>query len=199
VVLPEIDVDSNTVYTVTVVDAITSILAGQQVPGAFDLTNAPQWTWRRVYEYEARELGVECRARTVPGATTRSVFADIIQSLRRMAGGLPATPFVRRQVDQCLALAPRALNERAQASWLQLRARADIAALAPSTAPAEELSWVRLDRHSLRDLRPTDRLLADEPYARLQSPEVRRWPPDLRLAIESVGSRVAHEPALKMR
>jgi len=57
VVLPQRDVASNTVYTVTIVDAILTILSGRVAPGCYDLMNVPQWTWREVYDFEARKSG----------------------------------------------------------------------------------------------------------------------------------------------
>ncbi len=49
---------SNTVYTVTIVDAIQSIIAGREQPGTYDLLNNPQFTWHEVYQWEAKRCGI---------------------------------------------------------------------------------------------------------------------------------------------
>lgn len=196
VILPEDDVPSNTVYTVTIVDAIMSILAGKEHPGAFDLTSVPQWTWRQVYQYECGVIGELFSPRLVAASKPQGVFALILGSARGTISRWLASPFLRRELDRWLALAPAALNGRAQAIWLNRRARAEIRALKADPTPAPELSWIRLDRRTLTSLQPTERLLAGDPYKYLTADIRSRWPKDLALAAEVLQVALQPEQAL---
>jgi dTDP-4-dehydrorhamnose reductase len=182
VLLPREDVYSNTVYTVTIVDALLSILAGKNPPGVFDLTNSPQWTWRQVYEYEAALTGHALSPKLVsapaPRSGLRSIAVSIKQAARRWAG----SPFVRSSIERALAVAPKEMNDKAQATWFQMRARAEIAAITAEPALAPELSWIRLDRRPMSGLRETATLLQELGSWDLSSDVRTRWPRDLRAA-----------------
>ncbi len=184
VLLPDRDVPSNTVYTVTIVDAIDSIMSGKERPGTFDLTNAPQWTWREVYTYE----GAQCQRAVVPqlvaSPTNTGLSEQALAWTRRTLGAWARAGVVRRTLERVLALASPALNDRAQAIWLKMRARAEIGALGAGTTPAPELSWIALDRRTLTCLQPTVSLLAKDPYLGLTADIQSRWPRDLELAFE---------------
>jgi nucleoside-diphosphate-sugar epimerase len=174
----EHDRPSNTVYTVTIVDAIRSILAGKEQPGEYDLTNYPQWTWRQVYAYEAAECNVPYAPGIVVDRKPGGVFAGAAAQVRALAAGWLRTAWVRRALDRWLAVSPASLNARAQATWYRLRARAEIGELTRQAMPAPELSWIDLSRRPLVSLQPTEQLLSGDPYASLA--EVRkRWPRDL--------------------
>jgi hypothetical protein len=184
VVLPDDDMPSNTVYTVTIVDAIMSILAGNERPGAFDVTNVPQWTWHQVYEYESsisQQIFVPQRVR---GAKRQVFYKVILGWTKGAVSHWLRKPFVRRKLERWLALAPSGLNDRAQAIWFKMRARAEIGEITANPTPAPELSWIRLDRRNLTSLQPTERLLTSEPYNDLTSEIRSRWPRDLELAGE---------------
>jgi hypothetical protein len=195
VVLPEEDVPSNTVYTVTIVDAIASILAGKESPGTFDLTSAPQWTWREVYAYES----AQCRHPFVPQLVAMPKAQGLLKQnlawVRRTLRGWARAGFVRRTLERGLAVASPALNARAQAIWLKMRARAEIGAISASPVPSPELSWIPLDRRTLTSLQPTASLLAKEPYKDLTADIRSRWPKDLTLAAEIPGGALAQERA----
>jgi len=179
VALPEADTASNTVYTVTIVDAITSILAGNERPGTYDLTNHPQWTWRQVYEFESQRAGLRFRARTVrvprPMAIHRRLLGWTRGKLRRLAG----TELVRQTLEKCLALCSKAVNDRAQAIWYTLRARSEINLLAHDRPLPPELSWLPLDRSSLTSLRPTQELLSNGVFENSKGGTRLRWPKEL--------------------
>jgi len=182
VLLLQEDAYSNTVYTVTIVDALMSILAGNYQPASFDLTNSPQWTWREVYDYEARMIGQTLSPQLVsapaPPTVARTISASVKQAARRWA----ASPVIRRNLERALALAPRATNERAQATWFKMRARAEIGALAAERVPAPELSWTRLDKRPMAGLQETATLLNGNRYSALEEDVRNRWPRDLPLA-----------------
>ena len=193
-VLPEADSPSNTVYTVTIVDAIASILAGKERPGAYDLTNVPQWSWRQVYDFEGRCAGVPCRPRTVPQSSPLSLSGRMRRLLRATAGRLGRTDAVRQTLEKCLALAPKSVNNRAQATWFRMRARAEIAALTATQSLAPELSWIPMDNTHLSSLRPTETLIAEGGYGKLAVSVGARWPKDLPVAPDLQAVRPADLP-----
>jgi hypothetical protein len=177
--LPETDTASNTVYTVTIVDAIESILAGKERPGTYDLTNHPQWTWRQVYDFESQRCRLPYRARTVPAPRAMAIHRRLLDwtrgKLRRFAG----TDLVRQTLEKGLALCPKSMNDRAQATWYTLRARAEINLLAAEPPLPPELSWLPLDRRRLTSLRQTQELLSNNAYEDSMSGTRLRWPKDL--------------------
>jgi hypothetical protein len=175
-VLFERDLPSNTVYTVTIVDAIRSILGGKVLPGAYDLTNSPQWSWRQVYEYESKTCNLSYSPRILSLEKNEHVPARIAAGARALLARWSRSPVVRRTLDRWLAMAPAALNARAQATWYKLRARAEIAALTRQASPPSEMSWIDLSRDILRSLQPTAELLAKNPYASLLADDGKRWP-----------------------
>ena len=182
VLLPDIDVASNAVYTVTIVDAILSILAGRESQGEFDLTNMPQWTWGEIYQYEALMLGARLDPRLVRLADSPTISGKLRHWLRARSSRLMHTAAVRQTLEKALALTPKALNDRAQATWFRARARAEIEALRPISDIAPELSWIPLDRRHLSALQQTRLLLADDGYEKLTQDPAVRWPNDLPLA-----------------
>jgi nucleoside-diphosphate-sugar epimerase len=179
VALPEADTASNTVYTVTIVDAIASILAGNERPGTYDLTNQPQWTWRQVYEFESQRAGLPFRARTVPVPRPIALHRRLLGWTRGKLRCLAGTELVRQTLEKCLALCSKAMNDRAQALWYTLRARAEINLLAADPPLAPELSWLPLNRSSLTSLRPTQELLSNNVIENPLSGARLRWAKDL--------------------
>jgi len=188
VVLPHLDVISNTVYTVTIADALLSIIAGKHVPGTYDLMNNPEWTWRQVYEQEARLCGVPFEALTAKPVARRSPLASLRQVAARAAGDVATTEVVRRLAAIVLAYLPEGLSARAQAWWHCKRARTEILSLRRSPAPPGYLSWVANGRVFLPSLAPTAELLAHNPYCDLTPTGRGRWPADLPDAMTSGGS-----------
>jgi nucleoside-diphosphate-sugar epimerase len=181
--LYERDRPSNTVYTVTIVDAIRSIIAGNERPGEYDLCNFPQWTWAEVYQFESKRCNLDFVPRSVPEPTHEGTMSSLIAAARGSAARSSRSPAVRRSLDRWLSLAPAALNARAQAVWYTLRARAEIAALARRDGPSAEKSWVDLCRRTLVSLQPTAALLADDPYSSLGADIKKRWPRHLELSV----------------
>ena len=183
--LPEIDTPSNTVYTLAIVDAVAAILAGKERPGEYDLTNLPQWSWREVYEFESRLADLPFRPRLVPLPAPRSFPGRARHAVRTALSRLGRTDAVRQTLEKCLALAPAVINDRAQATWYRVRARAEISSLAMTSSLAPELSWIRLDEKHLSSVRPTAQLLSAEAYRPVTHCARPRWPKDLPAAPDS--------------
>jgi nucleoside-diphosphate-sugar epimerase len=187
--LPVGDAPSNTVHTVTIVDAIASILAGKESPGEYDLTNIPQWSWRQVYDFESSYANLPFQPRIVPFGSAPGWSARMRRLLRDSLGRVGRAAVVRQTLEKCLALAPTGINERAQAIWYRMRARAEIAALATTPSLAPELSWMGMDKKPLSGLRPTGALIAGGAYDKLAEDVLARWPKDLSVApdVRAVG------------
>jgi nucleoside-diphosphate-sugar epimerase len=178
-ILFEKDKPSNTVYTVTIVDAIRAIVANQESPGEYDLTNFPQWSWRQVYEYESDRYCRVFSPRIAAEPKQHQGLDKFIASARGMVSSRLRTPFVRRTLDRLLTMAPTEMNARAQATWYKLRARNEIDAMTREAIPAAELSWIDLCRRPLRTLQPTAQLLASDSHSDLLARDAKRWPRNL--------------------
>lgn len=167
---------SNTVYTATIVDALLSILRGDQTPGTYDLMNVPPWTWREVYEFEAARLGVPLALRRAPHASPRP---GLLQSAIRR---VQSSDRLRQIARRALARLPAELNLRSHASHLTAMAAAQIAALERSEPPPEGTLWVENGRRFLPGLRSTSDTLSAG-GGRVPNLESRdAFPPDLETA-----------------
>jgi nucleoside-diphosphate-sugar epimerase len=141
VMLAAQNLSSNCVHTCAIIEAIDQIARGAAPPGTFDLMNTPRWTWREVYEYEARELGSPLRVDYVEPAVLSGKGA-VRSQIRRLAGALAGRQLARDLFARLFAHMPERMNARAMAWWYAKRARADIAALNVRSAPADHLFWV---------------------------------------------------------
>jgi nucleoside-diphosphate-sugar epimerase len=184
VVLPEHDRPSNTVYTATIVEAVLAAIQGRVPLGRrYDLMNVPQWTWRAVYEYEARATGHELRPTLVPAPTALpSLPIRVMRGVARLAADAAAGPFARQLVATGLSRLPPKLSERGQAWWYRKRARNEIASLSPFRAPADHLLWEANGSHFIDALSPTAELLERSPRIDLTRPRTAMWSEDLRLS-----------------
>jgi nucleoside-diphosphate-sugar epimerase len=182
VVLPERDRPSNTVYTATIVEAVLAAIRGRVAPGRYDLMNVPQWTWRAVYEYEARATGHELRPTIVPAPTAVAPLpVRAMRGMARLAADAAAGPFARQMVATALARLPPKLSERGQAWWYRKRARNEIASLSLSRTPANHLFWEANGSHFIDALTCTAELLERSPRIDLTRPRTAMWSEDLRL------------------
>jgi nucleoside-diphosphate-sugar epimerase len=144
--LPPEDCSSNTVYTVAIVDALLRIMRTQVGSGTYDLMNTPRWTWREVYAYEARTLGLDWRP---PGATAKfsAVQSRSFRLIASFASRLAQVQWLRELFSKLFVYLPEASNARAMAWWYKKRAAAEIVALVMPVAAPEHLSWVENGRH----------------------------------------------------
>jgi nucleoside-diphosphate-sugar epimerase len=179
VVLPSVDCSSNTVYTAAIVGAIMQIIRGAARPGTYDLMNSPPWTWREVYEYEARVCRVEFAPTVAAEAPRRSGLRMLRNSIVRLGGAATSAPALVELGTKLFAYVPERLNARAMAWWLSRRARREIAALADTPSPLDHLSWVANGVNFFPAQTPTRELLnAFAPAATVED-AAGAWPPDL--------------------
>ncbi len=181
VVLPEQDRLSNTVYTATILEAVLAAIQGRVAPGRYDLMNVPQWTWRAVYEYEARATAHELRPTIIAAPTPAPLPIRAMRGMARLAADAAAGPLARQLVATALARLPTKLSERGQAWWYRKRARSEIASLSSSRTPANHLYWEPNGSHFIDALTPTAELLGRNPRVDLSRPRTAMWSEDLRL------------------
>ena len=195
--LPQGDGPSNTVFTVTIRDAVLSAIADKLRPGTYDLMNVPQWTWTEVYAYEAEVAGRALNLRRVPaGATHAGIAPALAGVLRRLVAGAASNSFLRQLAGSLIAYAPDSLSRRSHAWWHRIRARRQIAELSGGRALAEHLSWIANGSRFPPDLAPTRVALESNPYEGIgDAPSGHGvWPEDLPLAAVA-HSGTAAEPA----
>jgi nucleoside-diphosphate-sugar epimerase len=187
VVLPSQDRSSNTVFTAAIVDAVIQIMRGNVEPGTYDLMNSPRWTWRKVYEYEAEQLGIALLP-ALADVRAGSAAATSLRPIKKLAGYLASNRWLRDAAAKLFAYIPEQLNARALAWWYQQRAKTEIGALVISPSIAEHLTWVENGRVFFPASLPTQDLLriANGTSCVEPVPQV-SWPADLPSAADEVG------------
>ena len=174
VALPPADVTSNVVYTATIVDAVLGIVAGRVETGVYDLVCHPKWSWREVFEREARVSGHEPRWTEAEVAPSGRADTLAFAVWRLVSAGVP-----REIAMRLLSVLSPGWNLRLQAAHYRRRAATEIAALRAPSEPMEGLDWIDLARHPLEKLTPTAELLGRAEYALPPFDPARSWPPDL--------------------
>jgi dTDP-4-dehydrorhamnose reductase len=181
VVLPDVDVPSNTVLTAVIAAAIRQIATHRIEPGTYDLMNCPQWTWQQAYAYEAQRCGATFRP-TIVAVPPSAPGAGILGKLRQSAAALLTGRRSREAAANALqALATQRLGRRLQAMWGLRRAHSEIAALIYRAAirPPDHLSWVNNGTRPFPQV-PTAELLQRAPYPLALAPSASAaWPSDL--------------------
>jgi|GEM_PF-879813 nucleoside-diphosphate-sugar epimerase len=200
VVLPAEDCSSNTVYTAAIIGAIEQIVRHAARPGTYDLMNTPRWTWREVYEYEARNSELPFSPR-IGRSRPVSLKSALSRPAARFAAVLAGVQPVRDSFAKLFAYVPDGMNARAMAWWYAKRAQAEIASLRAAGKPAEHLSWVTNGVNFFPAQSPTAELLQSTSTQTLTNRLVVSWPADLadagnkQLSAEAViKSAALHEP-----
>lgn len=200
VVLPAEDCSSNTVYTSAIFGAIEQIIRGSAKPGTYDLMNTPGWTWREVYEYEARGSHLPLAPQIVQSRPA-SPKAPLFRPTLRIVGSLVSAQPIRDLFAKLFAYVPESINARAMAWWYAKRARTEIAPLSATRTPAEHLSWVTNGVNFFPAETPTLDLLRHTSTQTLTNHPVNSWPADLAVAGDTIlnaesmiKSAAVHEP-----
>ncbi|MEY2926011.1 MAG: hypothetical protein RL367_488 [Pseudomonadota bacterium] len=152
VFLPDPERASNTIYTQTICDAIIAIAKGQtSPPGRFDLVNAPQWSWRQVYQYEAGIIGSTVQIESAPRQPVTHR-----RSIKALAFALITRLGVRAKLERALPMLPAQFAEQIRADFMVSRTAGEIAALTSSPKIANLAAcWPALETLPLAQLNPT--------------------------------------------
>jgi nucleoside-diphosphate-sugar epimerase len=176
--VPDPERASNVTHTATIAEALLAIGEGRAgPPGVYDLLDCPQWSWREVYEHEARQIGMPLRIEAMETAKIGG-RAAMIGWARRFVASIVADPKLRHLFDRALALAPVAVNDYVKARYHADRTRREIAALSPAPPdPNAATLWPALEPKVLSGLRTTREIIdleAFQPTTELGP----RWPVD---------------------
>jgi nucleoside-diphosphate-sugar epimerase len=179
VVLPTEDCSSNTVYTAAIIGAILQIIRGAVPVGTYDLMNSPRWTWREVYEYEAKACRVEFEPIVAPDRPHRSALAMLRGFIMSVVAVLMSAKPLVEFGTKLFVHVPDRVNARAMAWWLSRRARREIAALTHTPSPPEHLTWVANGVNFFPADQPTRELLNALEADSAANVEAKPWPADL--------------------
>jgi nucleoside-diphosphate-sugar epimerase len=182
VLLPSRDCSSNTVYTAAIAGAIDQIIRKAARAGTYDLMNTPRWSWREVYEYEARVCGMPFAPKLAAAAHRPGMGSAALEALIRFAASLAAARPIRDAAAKSFAHFPDSMNAGALAWWYARRARTEIAALSDDSRPADHLTWVANGVNFFPADMPTIALLQAAQAAMpcgSDSPARPPWPGDL--------------------
>ncbi|OAI49812.1 hypothetical protein AYO43_00085 [Nitrospira sp. SCGC AG-212-E16] len=177
--VPDLERASNTVHVATIADAILKVAAGSVMPGTYDLMNRPQWSWKEVFEYEGREIGVSPRFVKYPekaGMEPRDFFSRNARLGMMMLAG---KPLVRRAGSRLLGLLPSDWPQRLKAKYSMKAAAAEIAKLFPRDEPMDAVLRKPVGRTFLDVLTPTVDLLRQPEFHLSVRDQTAAWPEDL--------------------
>ncbi len=63
------DLPSYSVFAATIAEALVQVGSGREEPGTYTLISTPEWTWKELYEYHCRSVGIEPRVLPEPAVT----------------------------------------------------------------------------------------------------------------------------------
>ncbi len=177
VVLQDPEKSSNTTHVYAIVEALLAVLeARAPSTGRFDCINAPTWSWRKVYQFEASKLGRELaiRVETDRFASKPPLVHQAASALIALVGRLG----IRAVVDRGLSLLPESIVGRIKARHAIAAARQEIGLLAPRDAGSNPATWwPALPDASLPGVRETRKLIDAGAFGPCSHREP--WPPDL--------------------
>jgi nucleoside-diphosphate-sugar epimerase len=174
---------SNLVHMATIVDAILKAVSGELgEPGVYDLLNSPQWTWREVYEYEARRTGQPLELDPSNCENKAAGLSLGKRIISRLVGVILGNPARKEYAMQLIARLSVRLNKRIQAMYYVNRAGSEINALENRTIVNDALYWREVGWKTLSGLGDTKELLARQEYHVQNIEPSVRWPADLELA-----------------
>jgi nucleoside-diphosphate-sugar epimerase len=178
VIMPDPERHSNVTHTVTIADALLAISSGRAgPPGLYDLVNMPQWTWRDIYEKEAKDLGVELELETAD--VNLASRLHIGTRIKEILFGTINQLGLRERLMRMSTNMPGAVNDVMKAEYYVNRARNEIAALQQTTVIRNSAGfWPALDIHALEGLKPTRELFDSNAFP-MEHRHITRWPADL--------------------
>ncbi|NWF72390.1 MAG: NAD(P)-dependent oxidoreductase [Nitrospirae bacterium] len=179
--VPDLERASNTVYVASILDAILKVAAGTVAPGTYDLMNRPQWTWKEVFEYEGRVLGITptftaCEEST--GTTVKDLFS---RSARQGLMAAASNPLARKAGSRLMALLPSEWHSRLKARYSTRAAGAEIGKLSLKQEPMEAVLRRPVGSSFLDVLTATADLLGQPEFHLPDHDRAVAWPPDLPL------------------
>jgi nucleoside-diphosphate-sugar epimerase len=185
--IPDVHRPSNTVYVATIVDAILKVAAGTVASGTYDLMNRPQWSWKEVFEYEGRILGITPAFTSCEEAAGAAVTDLFYRYVRQSLMAAASNPSARKAVSRLMALLPFEWHRRMKATYSTRAAGAEIAEigeigkLSVKQEPMDAVLRQPVGSNFLDALTPTADLLRRPEFHLPDHDGMAAWPPDLPL------------------
>jgi dTDP-4-dehydrorhamnose reductase len=184
--VPDLDRASNTVHVATIVDAILKVAAGSVTPGTYDLMNVPQWSWKEVFEYEGRAIGVSPKFEGYAEKVGIDPRDFVSCQARRWLTTLGGKPLARRAGSRVLGLLPPQWLSRLKAMYSTRAAAAEIAKLIPTQEPMDAVLRRPVGRKFIDALTPTIDLLRQPEFHLSARDRTAAWPEDMSIVEDGV-------------
>ncbi len=184
--VPDLERASNTVHVATIVDAILKVAAGSVSPGTYDLMNVPQWSWKEVFEYEGRAIGVFPKFAGYAGKAGIDPRDFFSRHARRWMATLAGKPLARRAGSRLLALLPSQWPSRLKAMYSTKAAAAEIAKLFPTQEPMDAVLRKPVGGKFIDALTPTVDLLRQPEFRLSDRDRTAAWPEDISIVEDGV-------------
>lgn len=179
--VPDVNRPSNTVHVATIVDAILKVSAGTVIPGTYDLMNRPQWTWKEVFEYEGRVVGITPTFTVCEEPAGTTVKAFLCRYAKQWVMAAAFNPLARKAGSRFMALLPFEWHFRLKAKYSTRAAGAEIGKLSPMQEPMDAVLRRPVGSNFLDALTPTADLLRRPEFHLPDYDRAVAWPPDLPL------------------
>jgi len=170
---------SNTVHVATIADAVLKAAAGRVAPGTYDLMNRPQWSWKEVFEYEGRQIGMSPRFAVCSekvGIDSKDFFYRTAMVWMMILAGKPSA---RRAGSRLLGLLPPEWHRRLKARYSTKAAASEIAKLFPKQQPMEAVLRKPVGSKFIDILTPTVELLRQPEFHLSGRDPKTAWPDDI--------------------
>ena len=186
--VPDLERASNTVHVATILDAILKVSAGAIVPGTYDLMNRPQWSWREVFEYEGRVLGITPKFTAYEEAAGTTVKDLFCRYARQGLMTAASNPLARKAGSRLMALLPSEWHRRLKATYSTRAAGSEIGKLSVKQEPMDAVLRRPVGSRFLDVLTPTTDLLRQPEFQLPDHDRAVAWPTDLPLFEEMTSS-----------
>lgn len=197
--IPDLDRPSNTVYLATIVEAILKVGGGAAASGTYDLMNNPQWTWKEVFEYEGRIVGITPTFTAYEEMAGTTVMALLLRSIRQGLMTAASNPVARKAGSRLMALLPSEWHRRMKATYSTKAAGAEIGKLSVRQEPMEAVLRKPVGQKFLDVLTPTIGLLRQPEFQLHPLNRAVAWPDDLPFYQETPSVSPVMEQAKEQR
>lgn len=177
--LPDPGRASNVTYVGAIAEAILVAARRGMPAGTYDLMNEPQWSWREVFEFEARQLGLPVVFETVADRPPVHLLGLIRGAVAVAAGHAFAADLVRKLLGRLVAKLPQSMYRRLRGRYAMASAARDIAALGGRTASISAAYRKPIAARAPPGVRTTKEVLCDPGFAFRAGADRQPFPRDL--------------------
>lgn len=173
--LPDPDRPSNVTLVDAICEAIMAVADGRaDTTGRYDLVNAPQWSWREIYQLHGAWIGVKPHLVQASSSGTKPKGA----TLKQIGFGLVRKLGLRRRLERLLPLVSVDAADKIRADFMVNRASEEIAALTTAQPVMNSASfWPEVADRTIPWVRPTRDIIDGDIY--VIDDNQKTWPKDL--------------------